>query len=289
MKCIRLFGVLLASVSLVSAAAFHIECDDENDVGLFTPEEYHQLLAIVQEGDNPDALLGVFRDTYLNHIFPYEDLLFSIIRGNRVRCFEFLLSRMEFSSQRDREEELSLCLSHALHNSSFEIADMLLAPENDFVIRPDCGDPIWRSPSDADAPVPAWILNELKDFVSRHAEKADSLAPTEHDLTFASRAEEAILLIELARHCDDSSVALGKPRLFDPTDFLSDVIADEWATEEDMVEIVNYLVGLGADVTPDLLGVLDDRNPDNAQVRQLIEAYLQEPVKGCSEDLVEDD
>jgi hypothetical protein len=289
MKCIKLFAVLLSSLSLVSAAAFHIECDGDDDVGPFTQGEYQQMLAVVQEGDDPEALADFFRDSYLTHFFEYNDLLATIIRGHRIRSFQFLLSLMEFSSQRTREEELSLCLSYALQSSSFEIADVLLAPGNDFVIRPSPGHPTWHSPSDADVPLPAWHLEDLKGLVSRHPEKADALAPSEHDLLLAGRSKEAILLIELARHCDAVSMALGKPPRFDPTDFLSDVIADQWYSEEDMLEVVMHLLDLGAIVTPDLLVLLDDRNPGCLQTRQFLEKCLVEPVKGTSADCVEDD
>jgi hypothetical protein len=115
-----------------------------------------------------------------------------------------------------------------------------------------------------------WDLDGLKALISRHPEHASDMAPTIKAIEFTRCAKDALVLIELALHCDAESAKIGKPGRFDPSRFLADGVIPGLLVDADMAVVIERLCELGAEVTPRLYSALDVRRDIYEQSRQML-------------------
>jgi hypothetical protein len=92
-------------------------------------------------------------------------------------------------------------------------------------------------------------------FIERHVEQAGDLSPTSTDLKWAYDVEEAVLLLELARHC-----ARRAHRNFDLEAFIKyGLVHNQYMDKERMAEVLREALGRGMP-RADVLNALQD-NP----------------------------
>jgi hypothetical protein len=219
-----------------------LEGDDNN---LF------RILLAVRDGDRPEALcLEGCSVTYTDGCMAI--LNFMTTRG-RPRSLGFFLGRLRFAEPAERDRVLTHVLHCALHENSLEMVRVVLGQE--FDIQRDAS-VLWWSPEGS-----SWDLEAWKEIVSEQPERAAGLAPRTADMGALNRPADALVLIELARHCDDVS---GQAR-FDPTAILCHFLFHTRFGDADTAAVVGRLLELGAERNEHVWGLLARCHPDYVQ------------------------
>lgn len=124
-------------------------------------------------------------------------------------------------------------------------------------------------------------MEELRQFIGRHRLYVAYLSPVEEDLQGAVDLSEAILLIQLALHCDQVSAEV----VFMPTPLFFDGLLASRLTDADLAQVVPLLLQVGMGSNIHLLERLRRVRPDCVQTYMLIEHWhdeedIKEP-EGC--------
>lgn len=214
-------------------------------------EERNELEEAIERGDDPEAVADLFgRSTAITYDYAVKMAMYTMIEKRRNRCLAYLFPRLVFLEDGGQPAALTAFLQAALGVGNIEAADCLLRHGSPAVLQMDN---LWHRSTEDDVPGIGdvqWDLNEFKQLVSRHAEKAAVLAPTCHDLAYVDSPQDAHLLIDLALHCDAEAAKLGNPGTFDATAMLNKGLlgAVRRIADEQMAEIIKRLCQLGAEV-----------------------------------------
>lgn len=274
MNYLRLLFLTLTSVSLVPAAAYPL--GREIALSRICSVDNQMAENVIREGDNPEALPGVFGRYRMADSEQLRDLFNLVIQHGRIRSFEFLLARMAFETPAERDRTFTYLLRSALRKSNVEIAGILLA--QGFQIERREGMLFWHLP--LLGPRPPLDLEAINQFISNHRDQATSMAPTNSDMKHARNGTEASLLIDLALHCDTVS----GQQTFDATKFLTDGVLCSWLDDAEMSQIALRLLHCGADVDRDTVDNFAENLPDHDYTIQLLRSWAGEDVKVTEEE-----
>lgn len=207
-----------------------------------------RLHAIIQEGDNPEAVAALIVGCEgLSVTWRLELQLLEMIWRDRQATLGFLLPRLHFDDPpEDRDRELTRLLKTALYLDNLAIADMLLGL--DFDTEHQRQEHFWL-----EGTFPSGILGrehfegrsglaEHKAFIDRHQARAADLAPTVGDLRDAWSPEEAMLLIDVALYCD----SFGNGNAFDMVQALQEGVGLSVSLGvEGMAAVVRFMLDRG--------------------------------------------
>lgn len=265
MKLFSIVITLLVSAPFVSTAAHP---------NVVKPgfREIIQLTEIIAEEDNPNLVAGLL-GTRRIEANENQELMKLTIAKRHPGCFQALLSRMNFESPADRNIRLTDLLKFAFESRSMGIVELLLADGFKITFWD------WKNHFSSDALVAEpWTLDELKRFMTLHSDRAADLAPTFKDMRYVWKKEDALFLIGLAAHCDVESVKLGKPRRFNPTNFLRMCVLPSPLSDEDWAEVALHLLHFGAD-SKKALNDLAAQRPGYTQTYQVLKEWNEVDIK----------
>lgn len=275
MKYSRLVVSLLTTAYVVSGAAH--PHPDAKDVRRLDETGRRRLFDIIRVEDNVDVLaeeLGMCRMEYSTGILA---MLENMMARNRTNCFDFLLQRIKYDNGLYRDIDLTHLLGVALHYSFMDFADLVLNRQFKIIHR------IWVvSPLFDDITAPPWILAELKDLISRHPVHAEGMMPINTDMSHIETVEQALVLIELALHCDAVAASIGGKQRFDPTGLLyKGILNNTGFSDAQMAQVAQRLLELGAATTEkaQVLEYLRGHHPDYELTYGIIESFVTEEIK----------
>lgn len=248
-------------------------------VGVMNPLDIERLRVIVQERDNREALAEVVggRDR-LTFSRPLFDLLTEMIRLNRQAMFAEMLSRLCFAYEDHGDFRLTDFLRTALYLRHLPIAGLVL--ERQFTVGWRSG--IWVPHPDSPfhgQPVVQHSLEQLRQFIYEHRDRAFDLSPNEHDMRCARDVPEAILMLDLASYCAELSG--GRPRLVRL--FVEGLGRNHGIRDEHMSEIVRHAINNGMVSVHDALQLMANMNPLPRATIQMLREWNEDDPKdpGC--------
>jgi hypothetical protein len=205
-------------------------------VRLLEEPEYGKLEALSQAEDEPKSVVEQLgcRPLYDTGI---GDLLNGAIVQHRVGSLSVLLGAIAYGSPEERDRVLGGHLSVALQHSEFAAADVLLGKIGTV---PNY-DTLWQPPAKP------WDLERMKLFVERHPGRLAELVPRYPNVGILRKAEDVIVLIDLAVHCHARSVREGGRRLFDADYFMYELLQPSTAlADADKAAVARRLLEAGA-------------------------------------------
>lgn len=274
MNYFKVIATLLISAASFVSSAPHLVGEGQKPVVKLTDEKCRTIYEIVQGGDDPEALarlLGGESPTYDLKLYGPLQLMIAVSRN---RSFEFLFPLFRFPGEGHRKATTTNLLKIALFYGNLEVAEFLLDQLTEDAVRD-----VWWHVYNGRAHEP-WDLDGLKALICRNRGYASRMAPTATDIEYARSAKDALLLIELALHCDAECVKLGRPETFNASRFLASTVKG-FLGDTDMAKVIGRLCDLGADVTPRLHEILDGRHGIYDQSRQMLREC--EMIRECED------
>jgi hypothetical protein len=280
MNCFKLVVTLLASASLLSAAAFPDPFEQFDE----------QVINIIHAGDNPLALAAFLGEDIQDLEFSEHSLCYFLAaaKHHRTHTFQFLLSRLTFREGR-RDENLTALLKITLEYGDIELANYVMSQH--FEIQRHFG----RSLACAvprNLPVPAFLdyippcpprnLSAFLDFISAHKAHAADLVHVLPDFDTVWDEGDLSILISLVRHCE----SLSGQQLFYPTKVLQRLIYIATIPDEQFVPIALRLLQEGAEVNEKLHDLLEKihRLHDLSQTMEIVNDWDKEEIKVTEEE-----
>jgi hypothetical protein len=266
MNYFKLAVALLASATLLSAAAYPHPFAGFGPVAQPVLPDIGQVQEILEQGDYPQVLAGLFGEQRLPFVPEIRKYFASAMEHGRVESFQFLLSRLQMS-QDDGNRFLSHLLLDALARDNFGVAEIIM--KHDFPIFTTPRMSVWMPRAEG---IP-WDLPMMKGFINNHAGKAAEMAPRKYDYKRARSAGDVAVLIELSRHCE--AVSAGQ-RAFDPDLALKGLIANDDIGDGQMAEATRLLLQCGAASMGNKQEFLNMLGPQYAQTKAMIQNFGQE-------------
>jgi hypothetical protein len=219
---------------------------------------------IVGPGVDPDAVVRLLDGAIPAFGISLYAPLEMMIASGRNRLFELLFSLFKFPSDYIRNDAAKVLLKISIFYGNLEIAGFLLRRRSAGSIRE-----LWFHVYNGRAHEP-WDLEGLRALISKNPEHASDMAPTTRDIEYARNAKDALLLIDLALHCDAENAKLGNPGTFDASRFLAKAVIPGCLVDADMAQVIERLFELGAEVKPKLYATLDVRAGNYEQSKQML-------------------
>lgn len=248
MKYFHLFVALLASVSLVSAAAH----PDANANGVCTVD-YETVFRLVREGDHPGEVDAAFNDCWTYNL-EFGLIFIQMIEYGRLRTFEACLPQLTFRDDGQRDYVFSALLRVALRQGNQEMAEILLSQR--FTIKNE--DSYWGRLR--------WDLEEMTQLIARHPEHFVGLAPSPADFSHLKNPGDGMVLIGLTRYYEETG-----PGTVDVTDLLRGLLHAS-LNDADVTLLAQQLLDMGALVDKQLLDRMNGVD-GNDQIKQLLSHY----------------
>lgn len=271
MNCFKLVVALLASASLLAAAAH----PSANRICELTREDHYQLLNLIGDGDNENAVEGWFGADQVVYSTEVQVLLEEMAARDKPACFESLISRLHCRNIGERGLVFSRFLRSTIDRRQVACADAILGEHFVFNRRDD--EALW-STRFTGANYLVWDLDDAKRLLHNHQDRIADLAPTMQDILNVHDDEQAIFIIELARHMRN---AYGLQSV-DPQAMLQFLLWQKEISDEVMAWLITRLKQEGATSDDRVLLLLDHFNPEKHLTRAALLAELEEVKEpGC--------
>lgn len=258
------FGFVITvfiSISFISSSPYPsgstiVNCE-------ITANVYSEVAAISKTVDDKERIAQIFEGcdalVYCDEAF---NLLHKLVRKGKSECFKFLFNLI--GVKRIPAQNISWLLKDAVFYGHIDIADFMLSTgfklEHKFWF--------WRSSKNSPRNV-----ESLKKLISAHPEYVAGLSPIDKDNAVINSLEEGLVLIELARYCDEIS-GLKK---FQSTDFLRAVLLTNFRLDDrELAKVItHFLFEEGVDMSKELLDKFNERHPDYTRCREILLSYLE--------------
>jgi hypothetical protein len=170
--------------------------------------------------------------------------LVAMVDLDRQEIFRFIIPRLSFHSRAEKNQVLTYLMMRAVNKQHTDLALFVLKQDFRVQLRDYSG--IWQPPEKG-----SWKLEELKQFVSERRDQVSALTPTAGDMALVRDPEHVVVLVHLARHCDN----LRDQHTFDATKFLVNLVCtNTFLNDAKLAESSYILIGLGAKLDQHVLG-----------------------------------
>jgi hypothetical protein len=244
-----LVGLLFCAFLISYIAASHEI--DPNEVFLI---RYEAIYRIIGERDDPGELAAAFGDCW-TYTWEFYDIFKHMIAYRRLRSLKACLLQIVFPDADKRGRFLTSLLRHAVNHGNQDAVEFLLGQTFD----------IGRAKYISFWGQFLWNAGETKKLVQRHPEHAAGLAPSSADFSHLRKGEDGLLLIELARCCEEI-----QPGMLDATALLHGLV-DSSLGDEGKALVAQELLDMGARVEQRHL----DRSTGYDRTKQLLHLYLE--------------
>lgn len=261
MNCFRILLAFLAT-SFAFAAIYSEEAD--YDPLAFDIRRIQEILLVE---DNPVALAGLFaRWPEMPISFKLWPLFHVIIKFGRTESFQRLINGLPNMLLQPKHFTVLLHLSFCYDRLEYANAVAALNPEGSR----DESMALWLPRTGTPA-----NLSTLKQFITDHPGLIDALTPTQADFKEIKSVENAIALLELARHC--ATVEGG--RAVDLGEFLEHTLRLAKLGEVEMAQVTLRLLHEGAEVKQQHHASLNSRSRAYEDTKELLRNWYPEDIK----------